>query len=148
MLELALEGVERTAIWTDELDRARAGEPSFWINTVRRARAALGEHALLRFLIGADQAVQFHRWRDPRGVLSLAEAAVIGRAEIDSPRTLRRAMSAAGFWSEPELDAWQARFVDVGTVVAASTAIRAGDPARLAPAVARFIAEERLYEDV
>ncbi|MFG0283570.1 MAG: nicotinate-nicotinamide nucleotide adenylyltransferase [Phycisphaerales bacterium JB039] len=145
MLELALDGRAGAAIWTDEIDRAVAGEPSYWINTVRRARAALGDGPELRFLIGADQAVQFHRWREARAILQIADAAVIGRDPIDSAAALRRAMAQPGFWTDAELDAWADRFVDVGTLKAASTDVRAGNGHEIAPAVAAYIAQQGLY---
>ena len=145
MLELAVEGRPRACIWTDEIDRAVSGEPSYWINTVRRARALLGDR-WLRFLIGADQAAQFHRWRDAREILRIARPAVIGRAEVDSAPDLRRAMAEAGFWSEPELDAWAGWFIDVGVRRASSTDARGGGAeSRLAPPVAAYVAQEGLY---
>jgi nicotinate-nucleotide adenylyltransferase len=145
MLELALEGRPRASIWTDEIDRAVAGEPSYWINTVRRAQALLGER-WLRFLVGADQAVEFHRWRDAREILRLAQPAVIGRGEVDSASALRRAMAAAGFWSEQELDAWAGWFVEAGVRRASSTDVRRGrGEGELAPAVAAYVAQEGLY---
>lgn len=82
MLRLALAGVERAAVWTDELDRAEAGEASYWVVTLRRARALLGADQRLLFLIGADQALSFDRWHEPAEILRLAEAVVINRGEI------------------------------------------------------------------
>lgn len=153
MLELALEDRPRVGIWTDEIDRATgaspgaAPEPSYWINTVRRARSLLGASRWLRFLIGADQAVQFHRWREARQILKLAEPAIMGRGEIDSAADLRRAMAqaAGGFWSDAELDQWAGWFVDVGVRRASSTAIRGGSDDALPRAVEAYIQREGVY---
>jgi nicotinate-nucleotide adenylyltransferase len=145
MLEAALEGAPGAVIWTDELDRASAGEPSYWINTVRRARDALGPGAPLRFLIGADQAVEFHRWREARAIIALAAPAVLARAEIDTPAALAGAMARSGFWTEAELGAWAGWLVDVGALAAASTAARRGEPTPLPEPVAAYIRRHGLY---
>jgi nicotinic acid mononucleotide adenylyltransferase len=62
-------------------------------------------------------------------------------------------MRAAGFWSESELQAWEARVVSVGRVEASSSEIRrafaAGDleaaEKRLPAEVAAYVAEHGLY---
>lgn len=146
MLELVLEGRPQVAIWTDEIERAVTGEPSYWINTVRRAREQLGGDRWLRFLIGADQALQFHRWREAQEILKLARPAVLGRGKVDSAADLRQAIAAeaGGFWSEADLDAWAGWFVDVGVRRASSTEARAGE-GELAPQVEAYIAREGLY---
>jgi len=82
MLELAMTGFERTGIWTDELDRAAAGEPSYWVVTLRRARTLLTEDRRLLFLVGADQALSFDRWYEPEEILELAQIVVINRGEV------------------------------------------------------------------
>lgn len=76
MLELATSDVPNCSIWTDELDR---GGASYWVETLERARAQLNTSVLMRFLIGADQAIAFHRWRAFADILSLAEPIVMLR---------------------------------------------------------------------
>lgn len=128
MLTLALEGTPRACVWTDEIDRAEAGEPSYTVDTLERARRWLDANgcagAAMRLLIGADQALAFHRWREPRRIISLAEPVVMLRPPVDTPRALVEGMRATGAWSDAELGAWESRVVDVGVIDAAATSIR------------------------
>lgn len=123
MVRLAIEGLEGAAVWTDELDRALPGEPSYWLRTLERAREVLGDQTL-SFIIGADQASSFHRWRGPREMLSLARALVLPRAPIATAQQLRDELARADFWNEKELDRWAESFVDLDLVRAASTEVR------------------------
>lgn len=165
MLRLALaeSGTPRAAIWTDELDRAArvappaAPPPSFTIDTLTRLRSWLDEQALggvdLRLLIGADQALGFHRWRQPRDILRLAKPAVMVRGDIHTTRELTNALGALGFWTEAELIIWSGSVVPAGNIDASAGQIREllrrgdlgalGD--RLPRAVREFIGERALY---
>jgi nicotinate-nucleotide adenylyltransferase len=129
MLALAIEGLDRAGIWTDELDRATHGEPSYFARTLERARSMLPGRALW-FIIGADQAASFHRWRQPREMLQLARPIVLPRHPIASAAELRAAMATADFWNEKELGHWAESFVDIDLLRAASTEVRdaAGSP--------------------
>ncbi|HPO94168.1 MAG TPA: hypothetical protein PL072_11930 [Phycisphaerales bacterium] len=168
-------GANATAVWTDELDRARAAErggrasgsatasapqPSYMIDTVERLRRLVGRDVNVRLLIGADQAAQFHRWRRARALFRAARPLVMPRGEIRDRSSLRGALEAAGFWTARELDAWEAGFVDVGLAPAASSIARgliAGAPAdaaawkrregldQIPAAVARYIVRRGLY---
>ena len=148
MLTLATEGLERATIWTDELDRAREGEPSYWLRTLERARQVIGDRALT-FVIGADQAASFHRWRGPREMLDFADVLVLPREPIASAAALRSAMQEAGFWKAEELDRWAESFVDVDLHKAASTEVREsqGSPfgTPLHPKVLQYARAEGLY---
>ena len=107
MLRLAIKDVAHAAVWTDEVDRATSGTPSFTIDTVRRARAWLdasgGTRVTLRLLIGADQAAKFHTWREPRRIIDIAEPLVMLRRPSESADELRAAMAAPSLWSAGEL---------------------------------------------
>ncbi len=114
MVRLAIADAPRCAVWTDEIDRAvwetshNAGPGfSYWIETVRRARASLPATAVLCFLIGCDQAATFHAWRDARGILALAQPIVLLRHEHDTPEALRDRLAAHAFWTDDELDRWR-----------------------------------------
>ena len=148
MLRLATKGMEQCAVWTDELDRARNDEPSFWLTTLQRAREFLGGRTL-SFIIGADQAAHFHRWRKPRAMLEVAEPIVLPRQPITTATSLRAAMEEAAFWSEVELDAWAERMIELDAVLAASTEVREaeGAPTRtlVHPAVAEYARANNLY---
>lgn len=149
MIELAIEGAPRVHVWTDEVERAAAGESSYWVQTLRRARAKVGS-APLRFLIGADQAVAFHRWREPEAIVRLAEPAVVLREPCSTSGALAAALRAEGR-DEAEITRWLARVVETALFEASSTAAReavrsegeAG--AQLDPAVAAYIARHGLY---
>lgn len=152
MLELALEGHDRCGIWTDEIDRAVAGEPSYWVYTARRARTMLGPDADLRFLIGADQAVGFHRWREPRGILESVRPVVLLREPWTHPERVINELEQAMFWNDEELQVWREAIVDVGTLDVSSTEIRHDLEGRLGvppgwmdERVLAYIEDERLF---
>jgi nicotinate-nucleotide adenylyltransferase len=151
MLLLALAGTTRAGVWTDELDRVHAsGEPSYWIDTLARARASLGPSASLRFVIGADQAAQFHRWKSPREILALSEPLVLLRAPFTTRGSLLTALTGAHFWSRDELEAWSRRIVDGPLMPDNSTQAREAlasgrEPAPLDPAVRDYIRQHDLY---
>jgi nicotinic acid mononucleotide adenylyltransferase len=135
MLKAALRRDARRVIWTDELDRAawhRArGEtppPSYTIDTVRRLRRALGAQGrtdvALRLLIGADQATQFHRWKDARRLLRLCPPIVMLRAPCETREALLEALRAAG-WTRAELERWSEAVAPIPARLATSTDVRA-----------------------
>ena len=134
MVALAISELPRAGVWTDEIDRAAAAagpsaEPSFTVDTLRRAREWLDAHALggapLRLLIGADQAMGFHRWRDPRDILQLAKPAVMIRGESRDADALVERLAALGYWSTNELAMWRGAIVPVGLVDVSATQVRA-----------------------
>ena len=160
MLRLASDGVPRSSIWTDEIDRAPAtAGTSYTSDTVRRARTALdaagNQGARLRLLIGSDQAAVFHLWRDPRDILRIAEPAVMPRAPFAGAASLAAELRRTGAWSASEIDEWIGRIVDVGLDDVSATGLRSAlaGPTRsaalsggqIAPRVARFIGERGLY---
>jgi nicotinate-nucleotide adenylyltransferase len=116
MLRVAIEGVERAGVWVEEIERARASPKgregaSYWIDTVQRASLAV-QPGRLWFLIGADQAADFHRWRDYRRILSIARPLVMLRSPFDSPaaleEALRRAETPDGrpVWTSDDVAMW------------------------------------------
>ena len=155
MVRLASRGVPRSVVWTDEIDRAARspGEKSYWIDTLLRARAVLPGGARLRFLIGADQVLDFHRWRGSREILELAEAVVLLRPPVESVERLREGLRAARFWSDAEIEEWAARVVDAPLRETSATAVRAKlaagdrDVGELHPDVLEYIRRNGLYRD-
>jgi nicotinate-nucleotide adenylyltransferase len=151
MLRLATEGLPNTRVWTDELDRAAAGEPSYTIDTLRRARQWLDMHGnagtKLHLLIGADQAAAFHRWREAPEILKLASPLVVGRESVNLEREL------AGHWDEATMKVWCAGLLQIPELPISSTMVReaiaAGDYERarpwLHPLVLDYIRERHLY---
>ncbi|MBC7772567.1 MAG: hypothetical protein H7210_08755 [Pyrinomonadaceae bacterium] len=186
MLKLALLGVERSCLWTDEIDRARveAGgtpTPSFTIDTAGRFLSLLyavgrcGPDSLTtRLLIGQDQAAAFHRWREFKALIRLAEPVVMLRrdaSEILQPlqeaavpaapgetQSLMLALKHSGAWNDAELDQWQQRIAKVAAWDVSSTEIRRrlavpqSDPGTkqllkefIRPEVLEYIREKGLY---
>lgn len=125
MLRLATGGLPRVAVWTDEIDRAAGSGnpgPSYWVDTLARAASLIGDDTPMRFLIGADQALAFDRWRAHETILAMAEPAVLLREPASDRETFRRLLQQSG--QDPAQ--WMGRVVDVGVLPSASTAIRDG----------------------
>lgn len=153
-------GAERVGVWSDELDRAAASpsRASYWVDTVERAGQALRTAEKPRFLIGADQALAFHRWREARRILDLATPMVALRDGTTGADALVASMREAGFWSDAELTAWRQSVVGLPLVAASATEVRAllaaprttDQDARLAalvtPSVRAIIRARSLYK--
>jgi nicotinate-nucleotide adenylyltransferase len=151
MLGEALRAVPRTALWTDELDRPA---PSYWVDTLGRARTLLGDAVEMRFLIGADQAAQFHRWKEPERILELAQPLVLAREPWASWPEMEAALAAPGCWSVAQLARWRTWFLDDLVMPISATEVRAALAAKpalaqqwLDPSVLKIIEERGLYQD-
>jgi nicotinate-nucleotide adenylyltransferase len=156
MLELAISGVPSACVWTDEIDRAASGAPSYTVDTLRRARAWLdgcAPHVALRLVIGADQAAAFHRWREPREIIRLAEPLVMGRRGVGQTESILRSIHESGFWTHDEIAAWRTRIPDLRDpgVQVSSTQLRDSlrldrdTPEHMHPEVAAYIRSHSLY---
>lgn len=121
MLRRSLAGMDRVGISTLEIERRQGGEPSYTLDTLIRFREAFPE-ASLRLLIGADQAALFHRWREPRRIMGLAEPLVMLRVPHETREMLLDALRA--HWSDEELAAWGSWVVELPMVDAEATEIR------------------------
>lgn len=148
MLRIAIRAVPRAVIWPDELTRP---PPSYWIDTLHRARAVIDPGAQLRFLIGADQAVGFRGWHRWREILLAAEPVVMARPPLRTAAELGQALKREG-WSESEVNGWTARFADAAVLDVSATdtrsAIATGDPRVeqwLDPGVMSLIRARGLY---
>lgn len=118
MLDAAL-GPEARASVTD-IELVRGGR-SYTVDTLADLRDRL-PGKVLRLLIGADQARQFHRWREAQRVIDLAEPVIMLRPPHDDRATLLAEM--APHWTGDQLAAWEGRFVDVPTMEGSSTEAR------------------------
>jgi nicotinate-nucleotide adenylyltransferase len=147
MLRLALDGLDWARVLEDELERARLEPraPTYTFDTLRALRARTPPHVRLRLLIGSDQLEAFTRWRDPAGVVALAEPVVLLRP----PATREEVLATL-----PEgLDAreWAPRLLmGPGLAISSTQArlhARAGLPLNglVAPAVERYIQSQGLY---
>lgn len=159
MLRIALAETPRAAIWTDELDRAglgtatvpaaSSGPPSYTIDTLRRAGAA-APRARFRLVLGADQAANFHRWRDYRGVMQLAPPLVLLREPFPTREALRVALLGTGAWRAEDIGRWLDAVAETPHNPASATAVRDAaargvDLPDLDPKVYQYIRERGLY---
>jgi nicotinate-nucleotide adenylyltransferase len=79
----------RAAVWDVELERAATGGgPSYFVDTVRQARALTPASTRLFFVLGSDQVAAFDRWREPHEILSLADPIVLLRRVHDDATPL------------------------------------------------------------
>lgn len=133
MLKLALDLPGPRSIWTDELDRAawarahgvRRG-PSYSIDTLRRLRSILPARVALRLLIGSDQAADFHKWKDARKIIEIAEPIVLVREPIVTACSLWSALGDN--WTREEKVAWCRRLAPNFPLEQASTDLRMAIP--------------------
>ncbi|RMH28243.1 MAG: nicotinate (nicotinamide) nucleotide adenylyltransferase [Planctomycetota bacterium] len=148
MLRRALAGRDRASVCDAELAR---GGVSYTIDTLRLVRDRLPAGARLRLLIGADQARQFHNWRDADEILRLAEPVVMVRGGGPDAGDLARDLASR--WPAEEAERWRGRVVPTPIVDASSSAVREalarGDDAALgsmlATPVLEYIRERGLY---
>lgn len=135
MLAAALQGRPGARIWTDEIDRAKvSGEPSYMVETLRRARRALASkpeatnpvatNTNFRLLIGADQALAFHRWKDHAEIAELAEPLVMLRTPSESADDLLDQLAQTDAWTNAELERWRTRIAPVPTMGVSATDAR------------------------
>ncbi len=120
---------ERVSVSRVEIDRMREepDRPSYTVETLHTLREHLPAGVRLRLLMGADQALSLHRWREPRAIMELAEPLVMRRAGDDeSAESLAKRI--ASNWTngtaEMSADDWLGRIVDVPLVDASSTEVR------------------------
>lgn len=153
MVRAAFRTVKHGAVWTDEIDR---GGASYWVETLERLRRAMGAGGFdasvpVKFLMGADQAAVFHRWKRAREILGLAEPLVVLRPPVRTVRRMIRAMERGGFWTASELKEWEGRVVRCGLMDVSATAVRAGlerglmSGAELPARVVEYIERRGLY---
>ena len=81
MLNLAVQG--QPSFHVDDRELARSGK-SFTVDSLIDIREEVGEQAVLIFLLGSDAFAEFHRWQRWETIFSLANVAVIERANEQS----------------------------------------------------------------
>jgi nicotinate-nucleotide adenylyltransferase len=123
MVGLMAAGIERAGVWADEVERGGGGGPSYWVETLRRARSALPD-ARLWFVVGADQASSFHRWREPREILGMAQPIVVLREPIGSVERLLAELASTGFWSDADLAEWCGAVAEMTPIGGSATEVR------------------------
>lgn len=145
MLAIALADVPNADISTLEFDREG---PSYTIDTLRQLRAMHSPSVRFRLLIGADQALSFHRWKDWSAIIELATPVVMLRPPLTEDVFRAQLIEQYG---EDEATHWLDWTVPVPLIDASSTGIRA-DLAHgvtptdvIDPAVVSYIRREGLY---
>ncbi len=147
MLQLTLDDLADVEISTIELDR---DGPSYMIDTLRSFRSQINDDQPLRLLIGDDQAMAFHRWKDWSEILELAEPIVMPRLYAD-PSSMSAALSAEGQWSDEHIQRWIQWRVDLPIMDVEATIIRqriaSNEPVDdlLAADVSNYIESNQLY---
>jgi len=146
MLRRALADLSNVEIATLELEREG---PSYTVDTLEEFRRRFGDQADLRLLLGADQAVDFHRWKDWRRILELARPVVMLRPPWSRNR-FRDELAAR--YSPEETDRWLEWTIAVPAINISSSDIREriasdADLSDLLPeGVAQYIREHGLYQ--
>jgi len=150
MLRLAVGDDARSLVSAMELERGEG--PSYTVETLRELAREFGPGVRLRLLMGADQAAEFHRWREPAEIMRLAEPVVMLRAPAESWEGLRGRLEP--HWTPGEVEQWGRRVVRVPTMDVSATAVRellasGADNGRLdrwmMPQVLRYVRERGLY---
>jgi nicotinate-nucleotide adenylyltransferase len=148
MLRLMLEHEPRCSVWTDELERTAKGHASYTIETTERL-GLLFPGRPIRLLMGADQAVALHRWRDATRLLVLAAPMIACRDDAATTREeLAASLRNSGAWTDSQLERLASACFACPLIEASSTRIRAsptGAGTLLHPAVSRYIEEHGLY---
>ncbi len=145
MLTLALNETPDAELCTIELER---DGPSYMIDTLRELRARNGRNSAFVLLIGADQALEFHKWKDWQQILELAEPAVMLRPPWSRQRF---ADALHQQLSDDEAAWWLDHVVDVpmmdlnATDVRNRLAVGADLDGMVDPAVAQYIRTHQLY---
>jgi len=159
MVRAMASDIPGSIVWTDEIDRARPAQPSYWIDTLERARAAAALGGAnpsaspdLCFLIGADQAISLHRWRDARRLLELARPVIVLRSPMNTPEMLGSALHQSHFWCDEEAAYLLSRVAPAMLSDVSATAVRTAlgsqEPdasSSLSPAVLHVIHTRGLY---
>ena len=147
MLRPAVAEAPGAELSTIELDRPG---PSYTVDTLHSLHGELDSGTEVFLLIGSDQAIGFHDWKDWPGILELATPAVMVRPPLDGDAfrvQLRAHYDAA------ETTRWMSWAVAVPQLDIGATGLRerlgSGGDARglLQPTVLAYIHEQGLYRD-
>lgn len=149
MVELVVDGIEGAELCDIELDR---DGPSYSIDTIRELREITDSDIPFRLLIGDDQAVNFHEWKDWKSIIELAEPIVLPRL-WSNPDEFAHALVEEGCpWSKEQVEQWLTWRVDLPCMDISSDEVRAiiaggGDPQdELQPDVYEYIEQQGLYQ--
>lgn len=159
MLKLALSDIKQpNTVWSQELADGlhNPDQPSYWADTWSIARS-MTTTGINRFLIGADQARSMHNWH--RYTEYWKDAVVLLRdmtnSEPITPESLIEDLRQTNAWSEQDLAHWTTAILQIPTLDASSTDLRAHlahpdtrhqKTPELSPGVHEYILQHKLYE--
>ena len=142
MLEFALAGYPEFSV--DQSEIKRSG-PSYTVETLRALRQ---EHPVddLFFLMGADSLAEFHLWKEPREIASLASLIVVNRGH-QPPPNLASLVPVLGAAAVSRIQLVTMPSVDISASDLRDRARQGLSLRWQTPrAVERFIVEHRVYE--
>ena len=120
MTELLVEDAD--GIEASDAEILRGGE-SYMIDTVNALRDEIDDASPLRLLIGDDQAVSFHRWKDWDPIIGLAEPLVLPRLYA-TPEAFAEALRGEGIWTDEDISCWLGWRLDLPIMDVEATVIR------------------------
>ena len=137
---------EDARLRASELDRPLpSGAPNFTVESLRRLKEGLPEGAAVFAIAGADAFLGLRSWKDPEGLLSLAEWIVVSRPGFTLADLSKLALT--------ERERARVHVLDGLDVPISATDVRQrlrdGEPCAewLVPAVSHYISQHHLYSD-
>lgn len=144
MIECAIQDHENFSVSDCELQRP---EPSYTLDTVLEFRRRFGNHAILCWLIGADQLEDFEKWYRVTDLLEQCKVCVMYRAGYPKPDFRR----FKGIFPHSQIEALEKNVIPTPLIDLNSTEIRQKLTAGIVPVnalpekVISYIKENRLY---
>jgi nicotinate-nucleotide adenylyltransferase len=145
MLQLAVANVPGAQISTIELDRPG---PSYMVDTLELLRGKGDDDIEFGLLIGSDQAMAFHEWKDWKRIIEMATPVVMVRPPLDAAAFRRQ---LAERYDPDEVERWVGYAVAVPQLDVGATTVRerlaSGGDVRglLQPNVLAYALEHGLY---
>ena len=150
MTELLVE--DAPGIEASDAEILRGGE-SYMIDTVTTLRDDIDSSTPLRLLIGDDQAVPFHRWKDWDPIIGMATPLVLPRL-YHSADAFAEALRQDGTWTEDDIRYWLEWRLDLPVMDVEARVIRerllGGDSVDdlLSPGTREYIQANGLYNSI
>ena len=142
MVELAVSSNPHFNVARNEVDRSG---PTYTVDTLRKLREELGSGVTLCFILGLDALGQFHRWKDPEGIIETCELVIASRPGFQNTGILDEQLARY-----PTLGAKTSLLniprIDISSTDIRQRAAQGGSLRYLVPdAVAAYAREEGLY---
>lgn len=115
-------------------------QPNYTVDTLRAMRAHWPEHAFI-LIIGSDNLLALHRWRDPEGILAHHEVLVYPRPGADMHSTMSPLAGHARITQVMDAPVMDTSSTKMRELVGSGSTI----DGFVSPGVARYIREHGLY---